>query len=78
MCVWVPMTICPARYGFAGFGAGPESGTGQIFAMSQLTAKATTQPKITSLTRRRPVSAPTILEWVGRLPAMTTAAVIGA
>jgi hypothetical protein len=62
-----------ARYRFAGFGAGPESGSSQIFAMSQLTANATTQPKITSLTRRRPVSAPTIFECVDRQPAMTTA-----
>jgi hypothetical protein len=30
-----------AGYGFTGFGAGPESGTGQIFAMTQLTASAT-------------------------------------
>jgi len=64
--------------GSAGFGAGPESGTGQIFAMSQLTTNATTQPKITSTTRRRPVTTPTIFEWVDRLPAMTTVAVIGA
>src|SRR5215471_2359264 len=70
--------LCALRGGFVGFGAGPESGSGQIFAMSQLTANATTQPKITSLTLRRPVSAPTIFECVDRLPAMTTAAVIGA
>ena len=58
-------------YGFVIFGAGPESGTGQIFDMSQLTANATIQPKITSLTRRSPLCTPPILECVGRLPAMT-------
>jgi hypothetical protein len=67
-----------ARYGFAAFGAGPESATGQIFVISQLTANATTQPKITSLTRRSPLSAPPIFECPDRLPAMTIAAVIGA
>jgi hypothetical protein len=61
----------PARYGFAAFGSEPETGTGQIFAMSQLTANAATQPKITSLTRRSPFSTPPIFECAGRLPAMS-------
>src|SRR6478672_13588353 len=64
--------------GFAAFGAGAVSRTGQIVAISQLTVSATTQPKITSITRPSPLSTPPIFECTDRLPPMTIAAVIGA
>ena len=66
------------QWGFAAFGARAESGTGQIVAIRRLTASATTQPKITSITRRSPLSKPPIFESTDRPPAMTIAAVIGA
>jgi hypothetical protein len=46
------------QWGFTAFGALSVSGTGQIVAISQLTVSATTQSKITRITRRSPISNP--------------------
>src|ERR1700681_546696 len=74
----VPPLDADIQCGSAAFGAGAVSRTGQIVAISQLTASATTQPKITSITRSSPLSTPPLFECTDRLPPMTIAAVIGA